>query len=597
MQEAETSLWSSGDSAVTGSDAISAPVPESAVRAQLRRVLTSGKFTRSVRRREFLTYIVEHSLAGQIEALRGDEIAVAVFARGDDFDPQADPVVRIEARRLRHDLDRYYEEEGLRDPVLISVPKGGYRAVFTSREVTDDERARPSLDPMPRQPARTIRRLPKLGWILAAALIAVVLGGIGIAAGLRDQGGAAVPTGAPGLAVAAFEALSAAPEDAYFARGLSDQVAHDLQPFSNVRVFKRPGHLSADDTADVQALEATRDITYLLTGTYRGLPDGSTGRLVAQLRRNDGEVVWSRAYDVSRSAADFIALQDELAGDIATKLGQTYGIVAGDLRRQAGGALPTNESFACLLKAYEYQRTLSAGLRSEVVACIEPATRRDPGNAEVWAMAGYMRRDLALMRNIDAAEREALLDSAMDATSRAIALGPENILALRAHAALLHSTGDYDAAETMMRRALALNPHDPETLQNLGWRVMVRGRLEEGAGYIRQSIERSIDPPPRYYNLLAIDDLMAGRFDDMLESAEITASGGSAVGLALVAIAETRAPSGSAAAAQAALRKLAESSSPMATTPGEYMRRHGVRDDIAEEIVEGLIEAGWSADG
>ncbi|MHA3979240.1 tetratricopeptide repeat protein [Halovulum sp. GXIMD14794] len=596
MQEAETSLWPSGDGAGTRPDGISAPVPEAAVRAQLRRVLTSAKFTRSVRRREFLTYIVEHSLSGQIDALRGDEIAVAVFARGDDFDPQADPVVRIEARRLRHDLDRYYEEEGLRDPVLISVPKGGYRAVFTSREVEDDDVAYPSAEPTLGQPGRNVWRFPQRGRVLAAALTAMVFGGIGIATGLRDQG-AAVPSGAPGLAVAAFEALSAAPEDAYFARGLSDQVAHDLQPFSNVRVFKLPGHLSADDATDVQALEATRDITYLLTGTYRGLPDGSAGRLVAQLRRTEGDVVWSRAYDVSRSAADFIALQDELAGDIATKLGQTYGIVAGDLRRQAGETLPTNESFACLLKAYEYQRTLSAGLRNEVVACIEPATVRDPGNAEVWAMAGYMRRDLALMRNIDAAERQVLLASAMDATTRAIALGPENTLALRAHAALLHSTGDYDAAETVMRRALALNPHDPETLQNLGWRVMVRGRLEEGAGYIRQSIERSIDPPPRYYNLLAIDDLMAGRFDDMLVSAEITASGGSAVGLALVAIAETRAPSGSPDAARAALRKLAESSSPMATTPGEYMRRHGVRDEIADEIVEGLIEAGWSADG
>ena len=66
------------------------------------------------------------TLAGRGESLKGYAIALAVFGRGASFDPQADPVVRLEARRLRRDLDSYYMEAGQYDPVRISIPKGSY---------------------------------------------------------------------------------------------------------------------------------------------------------------------------------------------------------------------------------------------------------------------------------------------------------------------------------------------------------------------------------------------------------------------------------------------------------------------------------------
>ena len=55
----------------------------------------------------------------------GYTLGIDVFDRDVDFDPQVDPIVRIEAGRLRRALERYYLTEGKNDPIVIRIPKGG----------------------------------------------------------------------------------------------------------------------------------------------------------------------------------------------------------------------------------------------------------------------------------------------------------------------------------------------------------------------------------------------------------------------------------------------------------------------------------------
>ena len=93
----------------------SAPTPAD-VLEQMERVLASP--TVSHRRRDLLRYLLEETLAGRADRLKGFTIALAVFGRDDSFDPSSDPVVRLEARRLRGDLDSYYVDAGSRDPGL-----------------------------------------------------------------------------------------------------------------------------------------------------------------------------------------------------------------------------------------------------------------------------------------------------------------------------------------------------------------------------------------------------------------------------------------------------------------------------------------------
>jgi hypothetical protein len=101
----------------------------SLVRAELDRILASELFTRSERLSAFLKFIVDHTLAGRGDSLKEQVIAVELYGKGTDFNTAADPIVRVDARRLRDRLREYYATAPDRG-IVISVPKGSYTPVF-----------------------------------------------------------------------------------------------------------------------------------------------------------------------------------------------------------------------------------------------------------------------------------------------------------------------------------------------------------------------------------------------------------------------------------------------------------------------------------
>ncbi len=107
-------------------------IPPSAVREELSRILVSRAFARSPRISRFLSFAVEQTLAGQETQLKEYMLGVEVFNRTESFDPRIDSIVRVEARRLRYKLQRYYETEGRDDRVCIRFHKGCYVPSFTN---------------------------------------------------------------------------------------------------------------------------------------------------------------------------------------------------------------------------------------------------------------------------------------------------------------------------------------------------------------------------------------------------------------------------------------------------------------------------------
>src|SRR5262245_32577411 len=103
---------------------------------QLQRILRSETFHKSDRLKRFLMFIVREAAAGRGAQLKEYVIGVQVFRKEDSFDPRTDPIVRVQARRLRAKLVRYYREEGRADPTLIELPKGGYAPLIKQRDDT-----------------------------------------------------------------------------------------------------------------------------------------------------------------------------------------------------------------------------------------------------------------------------------------------------------------------------------------------------------------------------------------------------------------------------------------------------------------------------
>lgn len=105
--------------------------PAAAIRGALDELLESPSLRLSERNRRFLSFVVNQTVAGQADRIKAYLIGVDVFGRDETFDPNVDPIVRIEATRLRSALTAHYETSGADLPVRISIPPGSYVPVFS----------------------------------------------------------------------------------------------------------------------------------------------------------------------------------------------------------------------------------------------------------------------------------------------------------------------------------------------------------------------------------------------------------------------------------------------------------------------------------
>jgi len=93
---------------------------------QVTRIKGHTLFIRSARMQRFLDFTVAQYLAGKTDEIKEYVIGVEVFDRPVTHDPRIDPIVRVEARRLREKLRAFYESEGVGDELLIEYPTGSY---------------------------------------------------------------------------------------------------------------------------------------------------------------------------------------------------------------------------------------------------------------------------------------------------------------------------------------------------------------------------------------------------------------------------------------------------------------------------------------
>jgi len=141
------------------------PISPAMVRGQLERILSSKEFRSSAYLRRFLRHAVELTLEGEAVRLKESILGVELFGRPATFDPRVDPIVRVQAVKLRSRLQRYYAAEGSADPILIDFPKGGYVPVFRRREA--------ETSPVTSMPQVLVHRRARL-WV------ALLIGGLGV---------------------------------------------------------------------------------------------------------------------------------------------------------------------------------------------------------------------------------------------------------------------------------------------------------------------------------------------------------------------------------------------------------------------------------
>ena len=418
----------------------------------------------------------------------------------------------------------------------------------------------PMATPAPMPAAITTPPAPVPGYgragkyVVASAVVAVVaVGGFmalrawrgGASAAPGAAGAATGSTAAPGVAPAGSEVAAprpddgrqrivvlpfenlGAPDDAYFADGVTEEITSRLASVSGLGVISRTSAMQyAKTSKTTKQIGAELGVGYVLAGTVRwerGAGRASRVRVTPQLVRvSDDTQLWGDRYD--RDMKDIFAVQSEIADQVVGKLGlaMRQNAVA------AGAAPPTRnlEAYQLYLRGRTLARALSVTDDDVMkgVDLLQQAVRLDPDFAMAWAALSYAhsllyhdRRDFTedrLMQARECADKALALQpdlpeghralgyyyywgrsdyaQAIEELRRAAGPGENEPEALEAMAYVMRRQGRWDEAIATMEKAYALNPRNVALLQGMSETYQTLRRLPEA----RQAMDRALALEP-----------------------------------------------------------------------------------------------------
>jgi serine/threonine-protein kinase len=232
------------------------------IRAEVKRIQASPVLASAPSLRQLLEVTVEKTLLGQEGEIKETTLAIEVFGRKTSFDPQADPIVRVQARKLRDRIAAWYETGGAQDDVIIEYVRGSYVPRFALRRASD----------------------------------------------ARQRAVAVLP----------FADLSGTPGLEYLCDGVAEEIRYLLGRVHRVKVVAHSSSQGLRHTnGDTREIGALLHADLLIRGTVRS--SGSTLRITAQLIAvEDGLQVWAERWEFPDS--DLFKVQDEIAAAAASAL-------------------------------------------------------------------------------------------------------------------------------------------------------------------------------------------------------------------------------------------------------------------------------------
>jgi serine/threonine-protein kinase len=471
---------------IPGTEGRSLPLSSHEVLGHLEEILGSRAFASTDRLRRFLRLIVERTVAEQVNNIKEYSIGVEVFGRAAEYDPRTDPTVRVHAGKLRDRLREFYATEGVRSCLRIDVPKGTYVPVFTRVREPDatDIASAPGPSGSRQGFARTVT------WKVAVALIFAALAtGVFVSISRQPAARSAIRS----VAVLPFVNHGPNPEDDYISDSLTDEVINVLGREKRFQVLGRTSAFAYKGKAvDVRQIGKTLGVDAIVEGSFRR--DGEQLRMTVQIvGTSDGYQLWSGTWE--HSATELILLRDDLAAGVASALSR------GPALGEEHSVKTRNiQAFDAYLLGRFFANKLDPKSLNTAISYYEQAIAADPQFADAWAGLANARSS----RYVYADEGQEIY-KAREAAYRALEIDPDSSEAA-ASLAWIKGAHDYDwnQAERLYLRALALNPNDAATHNAFGiTHLAPLGRLEQAISQVRRAHE--LDPlSVRINNSLAL---------------------------------------------------------------------------------------------
>jgi TolB-like protein/DNA-binding winged helix-turn-helix (wHTH) protein/Tfp pilus assembly protein PilF len=437
---------------------------------------------------ELLLLLIEQR--GQL--VTRDQIIEGIWGSGVFLD--TDNSINGAIRKLR----RVLQDDPEQPRFIQTITGKGYRFIAEVTEAepaaapdSDKEFASPENPGFPALGPQT-RRLAPLRWLslagIAACLLAVAWWQSPRA--LITPRFASVVAERPMLAVLPFDNLTGDAAQDYFSDGLTEEMISQL---GNVD----PAHLGVIGRTSVMHYKHTQEplkkiaaelgVQYVIEGSVRR--DVDRVRITAQLiQMKDQSHLWAREYD--RDLSHLIALQAEIAQDVAREIQLTLADRPADAPRQAALAPSALEAYDLYLKGrYFWNKRTTPGFQ-QAIEYFQQAIAKDPSDARSYA---GLADSYALLSGYSSIPQSETIPKARAAALKALQL--DDRLA-EAHTSLALITENYDwdwqKAEQEYRRAIALNPNYATAHQWYAECLALQGRFDEALAESGRA--RRLDP-------------------------------------------------------------------------------------------------------
>ena len=451
------------------------PMPET-IRGQLERIFRSAEFKASDKQRQFLSFVVDETLEDRASQLKGYTIAVAVYGRAETFDPQLDPIVRVEAGRLRRALEHYYLTAGRNDPVRIKIPKGGYVPTF-----------------------RTVQMPPSTAETNTAER--------------KDS----ALTSKPSVAVMPLLNLTGDEDQDYFADGLTEELTAELARYQEFKVIASQSTM-AFKSRKVDPKEVGRDlgVRFLLTGIVR--KDLKTVKVTIRLLdTSTAEQIWGQSYKRNLTAANLISVQEEIAHRVIGVIADQYGWIARRLSTESRKKAPADlKAYDAVLRFYHYETELTPEAFEKALAALEQAIEIDPDYGLAWSMLGHLHADNYAL---GFCEIEAPLGKALTFARKGVALAPDNQFARDALSLVYFHRGNKKFFLQHVEETIALNPNSPYIVGVAGWHMVLYGEWDRGLDLLKKGIKLNPYHPTWFHLAPFMDYYRRGEYENAFAEA------------------------------------------------------------------------------
>jgi len=451
------------------------PTPE-AVNTQLAHILQSAEFRGSEKQKNFLRFIIDETLAGRASQLKGYTIAVTAYGRDENFDPQTDPIVRVEAGRLRRALANYYLTAGKNDPLRITIPKGAYVPVFE-----------PLHSKLPKNQAVSL-----------------------------EKNGSDVFTGSS-IAVLPLLNMNDDEDQDYFADGLTEELTTELSRYQELQVIASQSTMRFKGRqVDPERVGKELGVRFLLTGRIR--KDLKTVKVAIQLIDASTAVqIWEESHKHDLTADSLIALEEEIAQGAVGVIADQYGLISRRLSRESRKKAPADlRVFDAILRFYQYETELTPEAFKTALAALEQAVEIDPEYGLAWAMLGHLHADNYALGFV---EIDAPLEKALTFAKKGVALAPENQFARDALTLVYFHRGDKRLFLKNAELTIALNPNAPYIVGVAGWHMGLCGEWDRGLALLKKGMKLNPYHPTWFHLMPFMDFYRRGLYEDALAEA------------------------------------------------------------------------------